>query len=55
MTLSKGHVGCFRVWLVEVTQGPICRRAEGREELLVVMRGGSRSWLHPCTAMRSRW
>lgn len=47
MTLSKGHVGCFRVWLVEVTQGPICRRAEGREELLVVMRGGSRSWLHP--------
>ena len=54
MTLSRGHVGCFRVWLAEVTRGPICRTAEGREEL-VVTRGGSRSWLHPWTATRSRW
>lgn len=53
MPLSRGHVGCFRVWLVEVTRGPICRRAEGREELLVVTTGGCRSWLHPWTAMRS--
>lgn len=26
--------------LVEVTRGPICRRAEGREELLVVQTDG---------------
>lgn len=52
MTLSRGHVGCFRVWLAEVTRGPICQTAEGREEL-VVTRDGSRSWLHPWTATRS--